>query len=120
MVTSQHEKYTSISGPEYEQPETTIELTIRPDTITVKPGDTAELSCVSSNPNINLNWNKYQDRLPYNAQDNNGQLTLYQITENDAGVYICTGQDENGNTLTAQAQITGLPFITFFKHEFIS
>ena len=46
--------------------------------------------------------------MPYNAQDNNGQLTLYQITKNDAGVYICTGQDPNGNTMTAQAQITGL------------
>ena len=52
--------------------------------------------------------------MPYNAQDNNGQLTLYQITENDAGVYICTGQDQNGNTMTAQAQITGLYYF-FYK-----
>ena len=108
MISSFLDVIISISGPEFEQPDETIELTIRPETITVKPGDTAELSCISSNPNINLNWNKYQDRLPYNAQDNNGQLTLYQITENDAGVYICTGQDQNGNTMTAQAQITGL------------
>ena len=54
---------------------------------------------------------------PYNAQLDNGVLTLFETTLEDAGVFECTGFDsDSGQTLTAQAQVS----ITQGQQEYIA
>ena len=66
-----------------------------------------EITCYTSNPKITLKWTKYQGGLPYEAQDQNGQLIIYRIKSEDSGIYVCTGQDAStGATISAQAQIS--------------
>ena len=90
---------------------------IEPQTLTVTEGQTVQLTCISSNPRVRLQWSKIQGRLPYNAQLDNGVLTLFETTLEDAGVFECTGFDsETGQTLTAQAQVS----ITQGQEEYIA
>ena len=54
-------------------------ISISPDNIRANVGETVTLRCQSSNPRLTLTWTKSQERLPSNAQNNNGILTLNQV-----------------------------------------
>ena len=54
-------------------------ISISPDNIRANVGETVTLTCQSSNPRLTLTWTKSQNRLPSNAQNNNGILTLNQV-----------------------------------------
>ena len=80
---------------------------IEPETLTISQGQAVQLTCISNNPRIRIQWSKTQGRLPYNAQIEGSVLTLYETTVEDSGVFECTGFDsDSGQTLTAQAQVS--------------
>ena len=79
---------------------------IEPETLTISQGQSVQLTCLSSNPRVRIQWSKTQGRLPYNAQTEGNVLTLYETTLEDSGIFECTGFDsDSGQTLTAQAQV---------------
>ena len=78
-------------------------ITINPDNIVANEGDTVTLTCRSSVPRITLVWTKVQGRLPSTAQNSNGVLTLYRVTSQDSGLYLCSSQQNP--EISVQAQI---------------
>lgn len=78
-----------------------------PEDVVVNAGETVELRCYSSTSGYQLSWTKRQGRIPYSSRDQNGILTLYEVTPEDSGIYECVATSAiTGATLTAQARVT--------------
>ena len=57
---------------------------------------------VTGKPRPRITWSKSVDSLPENrAIENNGQLTLYNVTRKDGGVYLCKAQNVLGRNAYA-------------------
>ncbi len=81
-------------------------IIVSPESIEANEGDTVTLRC-SSTAVASVRWQKSEGPLPYNSRDDNGVLTLYQVTAQDSGIYICASAD-NSN-IFVQAQIVIRP-----------
>ena len=69
--------------------------------------DVTMTSTVTGQPRPRITWSKSVDSLPEKrAVEKNGQLTLYNVTRKDGGVYLCKGENILGRlTNTVQLMI---------------
>ncbi|ODN05050.1 Basement membrane-specific heparan sulfate proteoglycan core protein [Orchesella cincta] len=72
--------------------------------ILARPGENVNFQCRSNNTGARLQWSRVGADLPTSSEiRNDGVLTLYRVSENDKGSYICTLSLPSGESLTAQA-----------------
>ena len=67
-------------------------------------GESAEFTCIASgSPVPEITWRKLDGSLPKGSSLQGGVLTITNVTENDAGIYVCNALNiegtENGSTI---------------------
>ncbi|XP_055374705.1 basement membrane-specific heparan sulfate proteoglycan core protein isoform X7 [Condylostylus longicornis] len=90
----------SPSIPHTEKPQAIIEVRIDSPTLSIIPvGGSLTLTCraimLATRAPINVKWLKLEDNLPYDAEQSNGILRLYNLQVHDSGVYVCQAQSGN-------------------------
>ncbi|KAL9879193.1 terribly reduced optic lobes isoform 28-T30 [Glossina fuscipes fuscipes] len=122
--------------PDYDY-RTQISVSIAPPEITIIPvGGSITLTCTgrlvwNSSPVI-VSWYKLNGQMPYNWEQDNGILHLYDLQIHDSGVYICQArnndtqriyEDKVSITITESARRTPAkienlpPYVTFDEYQ---
>ncbi|XP_052760298.1 basement membrane-specific heparan sulfate proteoglycan core protein-like isoform X2 [Mya arenaria] len=74
-------------------------LTISPQRITSRAGDTVQLRCSASGSGpFNIEWSRVDAQMNPSARENDGILEIRQVTPADAGRYRCVVQSGSGTT----------------------
>lgn len=74
--------------------------------ITARVGENVNFQCRSNFTGVKYQWSRIGEKMP-NSSDisQDGLLTLYRVSEANAGIYLCTVVSPLGEKTTAQAEL---------------
>jgi len=73
------------------------QVTITPQVRKVKLGETTHFNCIASgSPTPEVSWHRLNGSLPVHHTTKVGQLVIYNIKQDDVGIYICRASNMEG------------------------
>ena len=73
-------------------------VTVTPQKSRIKTGESAEFTCIASgSPSPKLSWRKFNGSLPVSGTMRGGVLSIANVTQEDAGIYLCEASNVEGS-----------------------
>lgn len=73
-------------------------VTITPQKTRIKIGEPAKFTCIASgSPLPKLKWRKLNGSLPVNGTVRGGAFSIANVSQEDAGIYICEASNVEGS-----------------------
>ncbi|XP_043237332.1 basement membrane-specific heparan sulfate proteoglycan core protein-like isoform X3 [Amphibalanus amphitrite] len=87
---------------------------VRPEQVSVRPGQPVRVTCRARDPGASVSWRRESGRLPLRATTAQGELNIPNPVPADSGIYICTITISSGRSeeQRVRVEVVGGPVTT--------